>query len=191
MHTKGQIVYFGGSGMESIKIEAFLQPGMSGIGSGSGSGIKSIFGKTVYIVDCTQTIIHHVHGNIAKGSILHGDLTLAPCFIVRQGNLFAHGDTLRKAMKALQDKLFDNMPEDARIASFLKEHKLGTLYPNSDFFDWHHKLTGSCEMGRKAFALDHGIDLDGSMTVEEFITLTENAYGGHIIKKLRSAYDLD
>ena len=44
-------------------------------------------------------------------------------------------------------------------------------------------------MGRKSFAKDHNIDIDhDEMTVEEFIKLTENAYGGGTIRKLREAY---
>ena len=39
-------------------------------------------------------------------------------------------------------------------------------------------------MGRQQFAKDHGVDLDGEMTVEEFIKLTKNSFGGDIIKRL-------
>lgn len=50
----------------------------------------------------------------AHGAILNGDLTLTPCYIVKQDNIFAHGETLREAMEALRDKLFEDMPEDER-----------------------------------------------------------------------------
>ena len=52
----------------------------------------------------------------------------------------------------------------------------------------HHYLTGSCEMGREAFVKRHGIDLDKTYTVEEFIELTEDDYGGEIIKNLKERY---
>ena len=39
-------------------------------------------------------------------------------------------------------------------------------------------------MGRRQFAKDNGVDLDGEMTVEDFIALTKNAFGGDIIKQL-------
>ena len=39
-------------------------------------------------------------------------------------------------------------------------------------------------MCRQQFAKDNGVDLDGEMTVKEFIELTENAFGGEIIKRL-------
>jgi hypothetical protein len=91
-------------------------------------------------------------------------------------------------MEALNDKLFEDMPEEERIEAFVKAHEAGKAYANTDFFDWHHRLTGSCEAGRKAFAQNHGVDLDGHMTVLEFITLTENDYGGKTIKKLKEFY---
>lgn len=117
---------------------------------------------------------------------MQNDLTTAPCFVVKQDNIFAHGETLRAAMSALRDKLFEGMSEDERIEAFLAEHTKGQKYPNHDLYDWHHRLTGSCEMGRRTFAKEHGIDIEnGSMTVEEFIALTENAYGGKTIKKLK------
>lgn len=169
-------------------------------GSGYGSGddgfdgsddhtfvIKSINSETVYIIDCIPTIIRAVHGNIARGAILNRDLTLTPCYIVKQNNKFAHGKTLRAAMSALREKLFDDMSEEERIDAFLAEHKAGVEYPCRDLYEWHHRLTGSCEMGRQQFAKYHGIDIDkDKMTVEQFCALTRNAYGGEIIKKIES-----
>lgn len=55
------------------------------------------------------------------------------------------------------------------------------------------KLTGSCEMGRREFAKSHGYSLteEELLTVEEFIELTKNSYGGSVIRKLREAYGRD
>ena len=156
----------------------------SGSGSGDGYGLKSINGKKVYMVDGVATTISHIHGNTAKGTIVNNDLTETPCYIVKEGRCFAHGETLSEANASLQDKLFEDMPTVKRIAAFWECHKKGVKYPAKDFFEWHHKLTGSCLMGRKQFAKDHGVDLEGKMTVEEFIALTKNAFGGEIIKRL-------
>ena len=154
-------------------------------GLGSGSGIKSYCGRTVYNIDDVPTLLYHVHGNIAKGAILKTDLTLEPCYVVKSGNLYAHGETLREAQAALQDKLFEDMPIEERIQAFLAECKPGIEYPAKEFYDWHHRLTGSCEMGRKAFAKEHGIDIEhGKMTLEAFLELTKNAYGGDVIKEI-------
>ena len=96
-----------------------------------------------------------------------------------------------KAMEALRDKMFKDMPQEERIEAFIKEHELGTKYENGDFFSWHRYLTGSCEAGRRAFVRDRGIDLSGSMTVEEFIALTKGAYGGEVIKELARRYGIE
>ena len=59
-----------------------------------------------------------------------------------------------------------------------------------DFYQWHHILTGSCEIGRKSFARNHDIDIENDMmTVKKFISLTENAYCGKIIKELKESYE--
>ena len=160
----------------------------SGSGSGYGSGISDYNGAAVYIIDGVQTLIARVRGNVACGFVLSGDLTLQPCFIVKQDDKFAHGETLHAARAALLDKLFADMPLEERISAFVEAHKSGKAYPNKDFFDWHHKLTGSCDMGRRQFAADHGISLDDNMTPEAFIKLTENAYGGDVIRRLKEYY---
>lgn len=161
----------------------------SGYGFGDGSGIKQINGLAVYEIDDTQTVIYHERGNVAKGAILRGDLTLEPCYIVTQDGRFAHGKTLRDAMSALRDKLFEDMPEDERIAAFVAAHEWGKEYPDSDYYEWHHRLTGSCEMGRMEFAKERGLEkLDGKRTVEDFIVLCKDSYGSEIIRKLPEAY---
>ena len=160
-----------------------------GDGYGSGDGVKEVNGDTVYIVDDVPTIIKSVRDNIAQGFILQRDLTLKPCYIVKEQNMFAHGDTLHDAFTALQEKLYDDSTEEERIEAFRKKFpEYDTLYPNRDLFTYHHVLTGSCRMGRESFCKDKGIDLDGSTTVREFIELTKNSYGGDVICKLPEVY---
>lgn len=160
--------------------------GGDGFGCSNGNGIKNFCGDTVYVIDGVQTIIKRLHGVCAKGFILHRDLTLEPCYVVKYNNCFAHGRTLREARNYAFAKAMHNVPIEDRIAEFWKNHNRTDYYSVSDFFEWHNRLTGSCEMGRREFAKSHGVDIEnGKMTVEEFINLTENAYGGEIIKKLR------
>ena len=160
----------------------------SGYGSGDG-GLCEIDGQKVYLVDGVATIFTAIKGNVAKGFILQSDLTLTPCCIVKGHNLFAHGDDLHQAMAALRGKMFEDMPEEERIAEFIKEHPdKDKAYPNQDLFDWHNRLTGSCMAGRNAFVKDRGLSLDGETTVTEFVRLTENTYGGDTIKALKKAY---
>ena len=160
-----------------------------GYGDGSGDGVKEVNGDTVYIVDDVPTIIKSVRDNIAQGFILQHDLTLTPCYVVKEQNRFAHGETLHDALSALQEKLYDDSTEEERIEAFRKKFpKYDTPYPNRDLFAYHHVLTGSCRMGRESFCKDKGIDLDGSTTVREFVELTKDSYGGDVICKLPEVY---
>ena len=158
-------------------------------GSGSGSGIKEYNGHSVHFIDCVQTIITAVRGNIAKGYIINEDMTLSECYVAKRNNVFAHGKTLREAVKELESKLFELMDTEEKLEKFIKLFQKDKKYPAKDFYEWHHHLTGSCEMGRQNFAKSHGIDVDNDvMTVKDFITLTEKSYGGEIIQKLKERY---
>ena len=169
------------------KLKAFLAVSS---GSGSGYGVSRFDGHPVAIVDDTPTVFYSIHGNVAKAAILQNDLTLRPCYVVKGGNCFAHGETLRKAQAALEQKLFPNMPIGERIQAFLTTFQPGKTYSNKLFFEWHNRLTGSCEMGRKAFAQQHNIDVEnGTMTPEQFISLTENAYGRDVIRQLKTEWE--
>lgn len=167
----------------------------SGLGYGDGSmfgltcDIKSYINKPVFCIDDTPTIIRSIRGNVAKGLILKSDLITTPCFVVKVGNCFAHGKTIKEAFLVAQAKHFNEMPEDERLQAFVDAHEWGLEYPDKDFYDWHNKLTGSCAMGRDMFAKEHGLEkLDGKHTVEWFVELTKDAYGGEIIKRIPSLY---
>ena len=161
----------------------------SGSGKGKGSGIAEIEGHKVYNVDDTPTIITAVHGNVAQGYLLEHNTRLIPCYIVKEANKFAHGATLREAYTALQEKLYDGSTEEERIAAFVKQFPdYDTPYDNADLFTYHHVLTGSCRMGRENFVKNHGLSLDGQTTVRQFVALTEDSYGGKVIRRLEEAY---
>ena len=167
-----------------------------GYGDGCGVGfqqkhIKAFCGKAVHQIDGIPTIIDRVHGNIAQGRMLRKDLTTQKCYIVRNDRHFAHGDTVREAMEALISKEFDGMPEAERIAAFRREFpETDKPYPNKSLFEWHNRLTGSCLAGRRAFVQDRGLSMDGKTTVREFIRLTEDAYGGSTVRKLKKEYGI-
>lgn len=160
-----------------------------GIGAHCGPGLKSLNGQPVDMIDDVPTILTSIIGNAAKGFIVRHDFSLAPTFVCKQGNAFAHGETLHKAREALLEKLFDDMTTDERIAAFCKEFKLGVKRPAMDFFSWHHRLTGSCEQGRREFARQHDIDIDSDeLTPEEFFALTRESYGGSIIRQTEEVF---
>jgi hypothetical protein len=161
----------------------------SGFGSGYGySDIKNLCGKKIYVIDNIPTIINSAHNQAAKAKIVYDDLTTKDCFIVKQNNVFAHGNTLHEAFEALQDKLHKQAPTEERINAFIENHELENLYPNTDFYKWHNILTGSCKEGRNTFVKNKNIDLNASMTTLEFIKLTKNAYMGQVITELENTY---
>ena len=187
-----------GSGYDEGKGDGFGSGSGSGDGDGEGDGygygdgIKELNGDKVYSVDGLPTIIKSVRGNIAQGFILNKDLTLQSCYIVKEQNHFAHGETLHDAFTALQEKLYDDSTEEERIEAFIKNFPdYDTPYPNRDLFIYHHVLTGSCRMGREFFCDDKGINFDGSTTVREFVSLTKDSYGSETIRRLPQAYGVD
>ena len=181
--------YGSGSGYGSGYGAGYGEGDGSGYGEGDGD-IVAFAGKAVYPVDDVLTIIHSIHGNVASGEILNTDLTTSKCYIVKGGGFFAHGRTIPEAQAALEEKIMENMSVEEKIEKFLALFKPGVKYPAMDFYNWHHTLTGSCEMGRQSFARDHEIDIEHDMmTPEEFIDLTKNAYGGSIIRQLKEAMD--
>ena len=160
-----------------------------GGGSGCGDGLKSLNGQSVDMIDDVPTILTRIIGNAAKGFIVRADLSFAPTYVCKQGNTFAHGETLHKAREALLEKLFDDMPTEERIEAFCAEFKPGAKRPAMAFFSWHHRLTGSCEQGRREFARQHDIDIDrDELTPEEFFALTRDSYGGSIIRQTEEAF---
>ena len=163
---------------------------VDGSGYGDGYEIKSINGQRVYRIDGTPTIIDSIlRDNVAIGKILHTDLTFTDCYIVKSGCYFAHGETFREAVEALQEKLYSDETEEERIKRFNETYPdRDKKIPAAELFRWHHILTGSCKAGREAWCKDKGIDVEhDSYTVTEFITLTEYAYGGEVIRHLRKS----
>ena len=164
----------------------------SGHGSGDGSGygycygIKSFNKQPVYLIDGVETIIKQLRKNIAKGFILNRDLTLTPCYVVKGHNKFAHGETLKKALADLENEIFEDMYTEEAIERFIEQFSdLNKKYPAKDFYVWHNRLTGSCEMGRTQFVKNGGFDLENdTFTVQEFIDITRDAFGGEVIKQL-------
>ena len=158
----------------------------NGYGYGSDKDISKFNNDKVYLVDDVPTIIKKVKDSIAQGYILNSDFTLQSCYIAKGHNKFAHGKTVRKAVEDLQSKIFEDMDTNEAIELFLQEFTdLDKKYPVKNFYIWHNRLTGSCEMGRQSFAKNKGIDLENDMfTVQEFIDLTRNDFGGEIIEQL-------
>ena len=160
----------------------------SGYGYGSGDGLKTFNKSKVFKIDDTPTIIYSVKNNIAKGAILNDDLTLRDCYIAKSGNYFAHGETIKKSLEDAISKELENKPIAERISDFAKTFNNKDSYSNQEFSNWHKRLTGSCDLGRTSFMQNKGIDINGKMTVKEFISITKDAYGSDVINELDKQY---
>ena len=174
--------------MESLedKIKKFLSID-HGYGYGDGYGVGEWNGQKVYKIDGVNTLIDSVHSNYAKGRILNQDFTTEDCFIAKiDGRFFAHGETLHDAFEDAKNKAFKNLSEEERIAKFKEEYpNKDVKIPAKELYEWHNRLTGSCEMGRRNFAQQHGIDIENdSFTIHEFVNLVKNDYGGNVIAKI-------
>lgn len=165
-----------------------------GYGSEDGSGeggdvsamnIKTFNGHIIDYIDGVPTIITNIHNNVASGFIIGFDMTLIPCYVAKAGNYFAHGKTLKDAVKDAEAKEVREMPIEERIEKFIEVFgSLDSKHIGEEFYDWHHILTGSCRMGRDKFCKENGIDLEKKYSVRYFLQITVNAYGGDIIKQI-------
>lgn len=156
----------------------------NGYGSGYGDGISKYNNHYVFIIDNISTIITSIHGNVAKGFILNKNLTLEKTFVAKGNNKFAHGKTLKEAVADLQKKIFDDLDIEEKIEMFNKQFNRVEKYSGEEFYKWHHILTDSCTAGRDNFVRENNLDLKKLYTVDEFIKITKDSYGGNIIKKL-------
>lgn len=165
-----------------------------GYGSEDGSGeggdvsvmnIKTFNGHIIDFIDGVPTIITNIHNNVASGFIIGFDMTLIPCYVAKAGNYFAHGKTLKDAVKDAEAKEMGEMPIEERIEKFIEVFgSLDSEHTGKEFYDWHHILTGSCRMGRDKFCKENGIDLTKKYSVRYFLNITKNSYGGDIIKRI-------
>ena len=147
--------------------------------------IKTFKGHIVDYIDGVPTIITHIHNDVASGFIIGFDMTLIPCYVAKAGNYFAHGKTLKDAVKDAEAKEVREMPIEERIEKFIEVFgSMDSEHMGEEFYDWHHILTGSCRMGRDAFCKENGIDLTKKYSVKYFLNITKNSYGGDIIKQI-------
>ena len=161
-----------------------------GDGDGDGERIAVFHGKKVYYVDSIPCIFESVHDTWASVFVIEReDFTKKKAFLAKLDGQIAHGETIKKAFTAAMEKALDGMDIEEKKASFREKFPLYIEpYHTNDFFTWHHVLTGSCEFGRKQFADEHNINLDGEMTVKQFCDLTANAYNGSVIQQLEALY---
>ncbi len=167
-----------------------------GFGGGSfdanwyGFGLKSLNGKTIFMIDDIPTIITHIKQSLAKGFIVESDLTMKPCYVAKGNEYFAHGNTAKEAQEALAVKIYENMEPDEAISKLVEIFEKGKKYKGQEFLEWHHYLTGSSKSGQESFVRNNGFYPNDLYTVEEFIAAFEDEYGGEFIERLKEKYGI-
>lgn len=161
-----------------------------GYGSGSrdGENIKSYNKNRIWWIDGLPTIIKSIHGNVAKGFILNEDLTLEPTYVAKGSNLFAHGSTLVEAIQSLNEKIINEKNIDEKIKIFKEKFNKTDKYKGTEFFAWHHNLTGSCLQGRNSFVKNNNLNLEDRYTVSEFLEIVKGSYGWGVLENLEDYY---
>lgn len=164
-------------------------------GSTNGYYFAEFEGYKVYLINSVPTCITAVHKAAdymyAEGFLINDSMYKENCFVAKVNGEYAHEVTLRLAVLSALEKLHKNEPLDVKINSFIEEFpNLHENVDNNRLFMYHHLLTGSCTLGRKKFIQEHHIDINGSMTVEQFINLTAYDYNGDIIRELGKHYGM-
>ncbi len=169
-----------GSGDGKIKTNKYLKGGIK-----KQIHVLDVFkSKKVYYIDDIPCLFISIKNNIAKVNLIKDDFSFDLCFVAKIGNLFAHGKTIKEALKSVNDKFFSSISIEEKKKEFIKKFKLSDIVENSIFFQWHHLLTGSCELGRLNFIESKGISLKEKMSVSEFLNLTKNEYNSSIINEI-------
>ena len=179
--------------MEAEKIKKFLYGYGSGNGDGYGSGngsgygvkIKQFKGNKVYHVDDIPCIFKSVHENYASVEVIDvNSFELKKAFIGKYKNCFAHGETIRDAIGDARSKYYQSLNFDEVKEKLLAEFKEKGKLTVKELYNWHGILTGSCRFGRSQFQTEHNLKDDDLLSLEEFIELTKNAFGGDKIRNL-------
>ena len=163
----------------------------SGYGSGSGSGygsdcgLKKINGRKVFYVDkipCQPVEVHNIWVKI--NIVSPKDLTLKECFLAKYHGAIAHGMSVKAALRDAQEKYFSSFDFEYLKKKLLEEFSEKKSLTVADLFKWHGLLTGSCTFGRQQFQKENDLKDSDKLTLEQFVELTQNAYGGEKIKEL-------
>ena len=164
----------------------------SGYGDGYGDGILEFEGLKGYKIDGVVTFIQAVCGDYAMGFTLRDNSVKVPCYIARVGNSYAHGATLAEARREAEEKDLEERPLEARISMVKEKYPTAdSVAKNSELFQLHHVLTGSCTFGRLQFCERHAIGMDGEMTMRHFCEITKDEYGGQAVRALAKEYGIE
>lgn len=192
--------YGSGDGFGNVRGEGYGRGEGRGEGNGYGNGygdgyeygngdeirIKQFKGREVCYVDNIPCIFKSVHENYASIEVIDvNSLELKKAFIGKFENCFAHGETIRGAIEDARSKYYQSLDFDEAKEKLRAEFKEKGKLTVKELYNWHGIITGSCRFGRTQFQTEHNLKDDDLLTLEEFVELTKNAFGGDKIVNLK------
>ena len=94
-------------------------------------------------------------------------------YIVKDGDTFSHGKTIKEARDSLLYKISN------RDTSRYKKYKLNKVLTKKEAIEMYRVITGACEYGVRQFC--KGRKIKNKMTIAEIIKITDGQYGnGHL-----------
>ena len=124
------------------------------------------FQECIYI-DGIISIVISKHKNVYKVRNL-GETQES--FIVQDGDVYSHGDTIQEAKDSLIYKISN------RDTSKFDNYTFGTELTIKEAIEMYRVITGACEGGTRYFVENVLTDKKEKYTVQEVITLTQNQY---------------
>lgn len=92
-------------------------------------------------------------------------------FVVKQGETFAHGETVKKAVEDLAYKISDR--DLSEYESWTPE----TISTKNALIHCYMKITGACSVGTKDFIESNSDKIKEEMSIKEVIDITKGHYG--------------
>ena len=161
----------------------------SGDGDGYGSGdkifIQKYKEKDVYYVDGIPCVFVRVHEEWAEVEIIsNDDFTTKKAFLAKFENTLAHGESIKEAMTDAMQKYYSSLDFKAVKKKLLNEFAKKKRLTVKELYSWHGVLTGSCRFGRDEFQRAHNLKDEDTLSLEEFVKLTGDAFGGDKVRSL-------
>jgi len=153
--------------------------------------LKTYKGQRIYEIDGIPCVFKSINKSLlfAKVAVINSkDLSSSLQFVFKFNNFFAHGGSLKQAKSDAEAKYYSQLDFPARIKEFNSTFKQGVKYNAQLFYNWHTTLTGSCSSGKARWVKERGFDLKSKITIEEFVNLTKDSYGGNVIKQLKDSF---
>ena len=97
-------------------------------------------------------------------------------FVIKKGDLFSHGEDLKKAKEDLKYKIGN------RDTSQFKKWKVDDVKPLDELIQSYRVITGACEFGVKDFCQKQG-KLKSKYKISEVIKMTDGCFGNDKYKE--------